>query len=1134
MGQHPNLTEAPVTIDTGMNMAQTVANNCRSEASSESSARSFEWSVAADAVRGIKIGAAAFMPVTALFFVITLAHSLKSLSILGLWLATTSIFGAAILASRTALFLRHWRAITLAFAGALTIAFGAEGAIVHDQNVAVVWCVVISFGAATFIPWEMRYQLVLNSMCLLSIGGSLLFRPVPQNFSLLLTEATLISTVLLTEYSVFFLSSARRAAFENLEKLRAREGELVKKNAELEVLTNNVVDILVALDDTGRMLELSLGIERTLGYARAELMGGSVFDYVHEKDREVVAAALAAAIAAPGKVESVQCRLRHKSAGWRTIAAVGQAVPAKIADNQNSQNTIVVVSFRDITESIEQDRTQALWSAFAKSSDDALVAASLEGIFTNWNPGAQRLFGYSADEMIGRHLSAFIPPDLLDETREVVDRVSRGEVVRDLETQRTRKDGTRLHVSLTGFPMINAAGQVAGMAAIVRDVTERKRAEDKFRSLLESAPDAMVIVDSGGRITLVNAQVESLFGHKREQLLGKPVEMLMPERFRGNHVAHRLRFAASPQMRPMGAGLNLLGRRADGSEFPVEIRLSPLRSEGELLVASAIRDITRQKEVERELIAARESALAASRAKSEFLSSMSHEIRTPMNMILGMAEVLGETPLGPDQRRYINLMKSNSNTLLRLINDILDLAKIESGKFGLEQVEFDLEELVETTAETMSVRAHEKGIELVTRISHDLPRRRSGDPLRLRQILTNFLSNAIKFTESGEVVVTVEKDPAADGEGALLFSVADTGVGIPADKQDAIFSSFTQADSSITRKYGGTGLGLTIVRRLTEMMGGRVWLESAPGKGSIFHLNVKLPAQASSPAAAIKPNPPAGLHLLAIDDSRSNRMALREMLPNCELAEATDAETAVRALDNARRLNLRYDLVMIDWRIPGTDAAPLLQQISSHIAAPMPIIVMLPSHDLNSQTAWVSERKLHYVVKPIKQSDLYATIALALLHTPLSVDPPAPTRSESGVIEKKTPLRILVADDSPDNRLLIELYLKHTPHRLDHAENGEVAVRKFKAGEYDLILMDNQMPVMDGLTAVRTIRQIEREKHAPPVPIVAVTASALDEDVDRSREAGCNIHLSKPLNKAKLLEAIEAVTGAGASITPPG
>jgi len=551
-----------------------------------------------------------------------------------------------------------------------------------------------------------------------------------------------------------------------------------------------------------------------------------------------------------------------------------------------------------------------------------------------------------------------------------------------------------------------------------------------------------------------------------------------------------------------------------------------------------------------------------------------------MNAILGMADLLWETPLSAEQHRYLDAMRSNSASLLNLVNGILDLSKVESGRLSLEHADFDLIQLAEDVMETLAVRAHEKGLELLLRIPSTFPNALTGDPLRLRQILINLLGNAIKFTQHGEVTLTIDAvnpapaheslaAPAGDASAAhtaealvtpfkvkslsvsadaarparrqlLRFAIRDTGIGIPIDRQRAIFSNFTQADSTVSRKYGGSGLGLAIVKRLVELMNGKVTVESRPHEGSVFSFTVALEPQAAAagpPASARL----AGKRVLVADNSPAGRVTLAGLLKlaGAEVAVAADAADALLELARARSAGNPYDALVADNRMLEPDGAALAQQVMS--APRAALVLMLTTNDLNSQLERLRERGLEesqgcrYLLKPVRRAELWTTIAAACAGTAgqhanqSGKDTAAATgrdallqraalRSAAKVINK--PLRILLAEDSPDNRLLVEAYLKGTPYRLDHAENGEVAVRKFMTGHYDTILMDIQMPVMDGYEAAAEIRRLEQSDHRRPTPIIALTASAQDEAIRRSLKMGCDAHVTKPVKRSTLLEAI--------------
>jgi PAS domain S-box-containing protein len=508
---------------------------------------------------------------------------------------------------------------------------------------------------------------------------------------------------------------------------------------------------------------------------------------------------------------------------------------------------------------------------------------------------------------------------------------------------------------------------------------------ESFRNVFDANPDPITISRvADGRIVLVNPEFEKASGYSKDEALGRTsTELkLWPD------PAQRERCAKLLMEQHELRNLEMTLQSKDGMQAPHLLSACLVWFNDEPCILSVARDVRELRKVQTELIAARNAAEAASQAKTEFLSSMSHEIRTPMNAILGMAELLAETFLDEQQKKYVSLMRGNGQTLLALINDILDLARVERGLLHLEETELDLGVIVSGVIDTLNVRAAEKGLTLARQIADGLPLRQMGDPLRLRQILVNLVGNAIKFTEAGSVTVGVQSE--SEDKELLRFSVTDTGIGIPAEKIAAIFSSFTQADSSTARRYGGSGLGLAIVARLVELMGGRVWVESQVGVGSTFHFTTRLKVQTS----------------LALE-------------------------------------------------------LPLTKPMSS------------------------------IAVTPAGSED-----------------------------KGKRPLSILIVDDAIDNRFLLKAFLRKFPCTLDEAENGLEAVEMVRAGCYDLILLDMRMPVMDGYTAARQIREREQQEGAIAVPIIALTASALPEEVSESLAAGCDLHVSKPVSKATLLKAI--------------
>lgn len=504
------------------------------------------------------------------------------------------------------------------------------------------------------------------------------------------------------------------------------------------------------------------------------------------------------------------------------------------------------------------------------------------------------------------------------------------------------------------------------------DITDRKRGEEKIRALLEAAPDAMVIVDGNGCIVLINAQTEKLFGYSRAELLGQPVELLMPEPLRARHPAHRAGYFADPHARAVGSGLDLRGRRKDGSEFPVAISLSPLQTESGIIVSSAIRDITQQKAAEQALQDAKQRAEAAAHAKTEFLANMSHELRTPLTAIMGISDLLLEGPHTSAQRRhFLDLQRNAGRGLLTLINDILDFSRIDAGHLTIDNVPFSLREEVAGCVALISDQARRQGLDLSCAIADEIPDSVSGDPARLRQILLNLLSNAVKFTASGCIRLNVEM--AAQAPLTLRFAVADTGVGISADKLSVLFDRFMQADASTTRRFGGTGLGLAISKGLVELMGGRIEVRSEPGQGSVFSFTVKLNQPDAAQVAASMPRTPpqkGAYRILLAEDNDLNRQIICAVLEQAghavvNVASGTDAVAA--------GAHGRYDVILMDVQMPGMDGYAATRAIRN-AGSRVPIIGLTANAFADE-----AERCLHagmdaHVPKPIDWPSLFLTM----------------------------------------------------------------------------------------------------------------------------------------------------------------
>ncbi|MFC1859204.1 PAS domain S-box protein [Thermodesulfobacteriota bacterium] len=641
-----------------------------------------------------------------------------------------------------------------------------------------------------------------------------------------------------------------------------------------------------------------------------------------------------------------------------------------------------------------------------ENANDLIQSVAPDGRFLYVNRAWFETLEYDSAEISKKTIFDIIHPDDRDHCSEIFTRVLAGEDIENVKVRFISKTGKKILVEGN----VNCKfqeGRPVSTRAIFRNISVREKAqqalkesEARMRAIVDTAVDGIVTTDDHAIVQLFNPAAERIFGYASEEVIGRNVNILMPEPYRTEHNTYLENYLRTGIAKVIGIGREVWGRRKDGATFPIYLAVSEVRLENQRLFTGIIRDITQIKKAEVELKRAKEEAEVANRAKSDFLASMSHEIRTPMNAIIGVAELFRETPLNDEQIEYIDILRAAGENLLNIINDILDLSKVEAGKIELESFDFSLKELVEESCDLMRIKAQEKELGLNCYIDPDVPYSLVGDPTRIHQVLLNLIGNAVKFTTTGEISICLmrlrqssqmpgpdkkEDAPAAvvggKSEAELLIFVRDTGIGIASENLESVFDSFNQADSSTTREYGGTGLGLTISRKLVELMGGRIWVESTLGQGSTFFFTIPLKESENSTKAA----------------------------------------------------KLRKDDLLSDTR----------------------------------------------------------------------------------------PLHILLVDDSEDNRQLIQAYLKKLPYQIDLAENGKIAVEKFMTGEYDLVLMDLQMPVMDGYEATRKIREWEKAHRDEIIPIIALTAHAFHEDGQKSINSGCTDHLTKPIKKMVLLENIQ-------------
>ena len=926
-----------------------------------------------------------------------------------------------------------------------------------------------------------------------------------------------------------------RALLSVLEELRSERERLAASEQRFRSTIESAPTAMVMIDASGRVALVNRETEKLFGYQRDELLGQPVEVLLPERFRPQHPGLRDGFFASP------QPRRMGAGRGLFGLRKDGSEFPIEIGLNpvETDEELFVLSAVVDISERQRMEQEQRLLSSLVENVETyAIYMIDLEGRVITWNVGAERIKGYRADEIIGRNFSCFYTPEDAAmrlpaaqlATARVAGRCSE-------EGWRVRADGTRFWASTTITALYDASGEAVAFSKIIRDLTEQRLLEQRFRAILESAPSAMVMINASGEIALVNRETEKLFGYGRAELLGQRVEMLLPERFRARHPEQRRGFFLNPHSRPMGAGRDLFGRRKDGSEIPIEIGLNPVETDDGLFVLSTVVDITARKrlneDLERrvhartvELEVARDAAQVASRAKSEFLANMSHEIRTPLNAVIGLTDLVLQSPLSEEQSQRLGVVMDSAEVLLSILNDILDFSKIEAGKLGLEAVAFPLHDVVGDTLRPLAIRAERKGIELLCFVDPALPGELTGDPGRLRQVIANLVQNAIKFTERGEIVVRVEPHGEI-GETALVrFSVTDTGIGIAPEQLVRLFEPFEQGDSSTTRRFGGSGLGLAICRQLVGLMGGEIGADSAPGQGSTFRFSARFGVFERGAPAHRALLPLAGTRVLIVDDNATHRDILERVMHAASLRPvvAASAEPGLAELEGCAGEGDPIRLLLC--ALPDSDGIRLVERVRADPRFDSLAILLLTSAGATGDLERCEELRVSArLMKPLHQPELLAAIERVLGdRAPSPIAAISPHRAEDRPRAELPPLSILLVEDSEANRRVALAMLDGLGHRVSLAGDGREALERVAAEHFDAVLMDVQMPTMDGLAATAAIRAREAGSGGH-LPIVAMTAHALHGDREKCLAAGMDDYVSKPVRRRSLLDALGRALG---------
>ena len=881
----------------------------------------------------------------------------------------------------------------------------------------------------------------------------------------------------------------------------------------------------------GKFLHVNEAILQMLGYSRDELLSTNWKRVTHPDDLEDSLRSVEELQEQPGSSLETEKRYVHRNGTVVWARTKVSMVPAS-----GGKPAYWVAYLEDITErkrvEIALQESEQRFQIMADGSPSMMWVTNAQGGVQFINRAYREFIGVTTEQMEGDKWRMVIhPEDAVEYVASFLHAVQQHAPFR-AEGRVRRADGEWRWVASYGEPRLSAHGDFLGHVGISPDVTERKRtelalqgSEEKFRQIAENIREVFWMMSpTADEMLYISPAYEHVWERSCESLYRNPmswVEAIHPDDLEQAHVV----FARQLQGEIVDSEYRI--RTPDLQEKSIRDRAFPVRDKtGKLIrIVGIAEEITERKRYEKELILAREGADAASRWKSSFLANMSHEIRTPMNGIIGMTDLVLETALDAEQTEYLKMVKTSANALLILINDILDFSKMEAGKLELDDVSFNLRKSLGEAVKMLGVAAQQKGLEFIFDVSPEVPAAVQGDAARLRQVVVNLAGNAIKFTESGEIEVKVQvQERSAEGV-TLRFSVRDTGIGISLEKQQRIFDSFSQADSSTTRKYGGTGLGLTIAAQLVGLMGGKIWVESAAGKGSTFFSTIKVGyGVEASGSPAIDVAALAGVPVLIVDDNAANRRILEDSVTRWSMKPTVvgNALAAMQALRKAHDAGAELPVVLTDAHMPETDGFAFGEKIREDPLLSGARIVILTSGSERGDAARCQKlRVAGYLSKPFDRLELRDVLLRVVLGTPRE-PAEASLAIPYAVKDKGKSLSFLVAEDNEVNRTLIVRLLEKRGHRVVLAGNGQEALQELRKQTFDIVLMDGHMPELDGFATTRIIREQEKTT-GTHMAIVALTALAMQGDAERCVACGMDGYVSKPIKLDELFSVIENV-----------